>query len=133
MCSSHREDSSSQCSCCSLCGVEASWAFPSPVKMSIVVILVQVTFRQSCWYDFMNVSSDNARRHNFTANSLAFCFLFFFSGFFPNLFIPSFTMFHELFRRCIHWEWILQSCILIACGFLAEPPSVAKGSLLDEG
>lgn len=49
--------------------------FPVHCPMSFAVILAQITFRQSCWGDFMFAVSEIIRRHNRTANSLIFWLL----------------------------------------------------------
>lgn len=40
-----------------LCRFEAVWAFPVHISLSIVV-LVWLTLRWSCWWDFLGVASD---------------------------------------------------------------------------
>lgn len=42
---------------------------PHPLCMSMGVVLVGLTFGQSCWWAFMGVVPDVARRHSFTPNS----------------------------------------------------------------
>lgn len=45
--------------------------------MSIGIILAGYTFGQSCWWDFMGVSSDITRRHSLIANSMILYLLVF--------------------------------------------------------
>lgn len=44
--------------------------FPIQVSMVVGVILLQLTFGQSCQWDFLSVVSDSPRKHSLTANSL---------------------------------------------------------------
>jgi hypothetical protein len=46
--------------------------------MSIVIVLVQPTFEQSCWGGVMSMASDITRGDDFTANSLILWLLQFF-------------------------------------------------------
>jgi hypothetical protein len=57
----------SSMACSSACRVETLWALPC---VTWHVILVQLTFGQSCWWDFTGVASDVTRGRNLTANSL---------------------------------------------------------------
>lgn len=49
--------------CNSLCGVEATQAFPIHLGMSVGVIHVQLTVEQPCWGNLMGAVSDVTRRH----------------------------------------------------------------------
>lgn len=113
-----------------LCKVEASWAFfPVHFGMSIF-ILIQLMFRQSCWWGFMSVTSDITRRQNFTTNSLIHWLLKSFCTLFHNV---PWALDEGVFYRCVHWDWAVQLCILIGWDFLSWSLSVAKRSFLAGG
>lgn len=101
-------------------------SFSSP-SMSVDVILAQLTFRQSCWWDFAGVASANTRRHSFTANSLICCFLESFCLLFQSM---PWTLGGGVLCRCAYWNGAPQLCMEIGCGFLPWSPSVAKRSPL---
>jgi len=76
--------------------------------MSIVVVIVHLTFGKSCWWDVMGLRSDIIRRHNPTANFLILCllrsfgFLFFF---FWN--ITSKSLFKRIITIIIYMVYII--------------------------
>lgn len=55
---------------CFLCMVKVLWNFLCPVWMLLGIFLIQSMFGQSCWQDFISVSSDNTRIHSLTADFL---------------------------------------------------------------
>lgn len=59
-----------------LCRAEALQTFPfSFACPDLVLNLVQLMFGWSCWCDFMDVISDDTRKHSFTEQSLVFWLL----------------------------------------------------------
>lgn len=71
-CLSHSQISSVTYS--SLSMVEALWTFPTQFGMVVGVILGRLMWSQSCWWDFMGVTSDIIRKRNLMANSLILWF-----------------------------------------------------------
>lgn len=71
----------------SFCRVEALCAFPIHISMSHGGILTHLTFRQSCWWNFMVIASVITRRHILIANSLMLWLLQSFH--FPSTMIPD--------------------------------------------
>ena len=84
--------------------VEASRTFLCSLWMLIVVI-VQLMFRQPCWWDFMGIIYDIIRRHILIGNSMIFWPLQFFHLLFHN---DSWTSVAEVVMQ-IFWDWSLQS------------------------
>lgn len=66
-----------------LCG---GWSPPGFISvhfsMPMVFVLVQYMFRQTCWWDFMRVASENIRRHSLTENFVIFWLLKSFCSYF---------------------------------------------------
>lgn len=56
--------------CSSFSRAQESLAFPIHFSISTIVVLVQLVFRHSCWWDSMGVDSNITRRHSLTANFL---------------------------------------------------------------
>ena len=83
------------CATC-VCRVGASWVYPYPLwhVPFLGVFVAQLTFEQSCWWDFLSTAFDVSRRPKLTENSLSFS-----KG--------------DLCCRCIHWNWALQLWVLI--------------------
>lgn len=52
------------CLCFFFHWVEASWAFPLLFSMSLAVTLLQLQYRQSCWWEFMCVAFSIIRKYN---------------------------------------------------------------------
>ena len=75
-----------------------------PIRMSIAVVFIQFTFRQSCWWEFMGVASDVSRIHNLIAECWLLKFLYL--QWFLSLGIGVW----ELFCRCIFWDWVPHLC-----------------------
>lgn len=102
---------------------------PIHFSMFIGVVSVQLTFGQSCWYNWMCKDHDIAKRQNLTLCSLILRLLYSFCLLFYNG--PC-----DLGTAVVMWIYPLglssTLCILIGCGFLLLSPSVAKKIFLGE-
>lgn len=69
----------------------------------------------------MGIASNITKRHSLTADFLSL------------ILQRSLRLRSGVLSRCVHWNCILQLCILIGCGFLHLSLSVARRSFFDKG
>lgn len=101
--------------------------FPGSFGIS-VVILVQLLFRKSCWWDFTGVASETGR-HNLTGHFPVFRP---FQSFCPLFCSVPWANRMGVLCRCICWDCYPQLCILIGCGCLWWSTSVVNTTFIDD-